>query len=65
MLRNAAKKVDLPLQLKKAKEMLFSVQEQLATAKQETLRRAVQTGVGIDATRNGYDQAAGRAVRTV
>ena len=45
MLRNAAKKVDLPLQLKKAKEMLFSVQEQLATAKQETLRRAVQTGV--------------------
>lgn len=45
MLRNAAKKVDLPLQLKKAKDMLFSVQEQLATAKQETLRRAVKVGI--------------------
>ena len=45
MLRNAAKKVDLPLQLKKAKEMLISVQEQLSTAKQETLRKAVRSGV--------------------
>ena len=45
MLRNAAKAMDLPMQLKKAKELLASLQGQLVKAQQSTLKRVVVEGV--------------------
>lgn len=44
MLRNAAKAMDLPMQLKKAKELLASLQGQLVKAQQSTLKRVVVGG---------------------
>ena len=45
MLRNAARAVDLPVQLQKAKESLAVVEKQLKSVKREALKRIVQTGV--------------------
>ena len=45
MLRNAARAVDLPVQLQKAKESLAMVEKQLKSLKREALKRIVQMGV--------------------
>lgn len=44
MLRNATKAADLPLQLKRAKEVLSTLQAQLASAKKATLKPVVKSG---------------------